>query len=332
VVERLTGEKPVDFTTMDAQRILKKFGYVTETANRADEGESAEGRTLSEQYFEYYLQSNRYFQFEFEPTLPGTKKKPDYRLTVGGEHVLLEVKQFLASGKDFAGDLFGGGVRCRTFDQYGPIRQKIDDAREKFKGLQDQVCCVVLFNVNKPLVSLDWQTVYGAMLGDITYSVPFNPTTQEFDDSQTTRGFGRNGKCGPGRNTTISAAIVLESLMLGERRFQCEMNRLKRETNRHRLGWDEIFAARDKARGTERDPGVSQWRVVVHENPWAANKLSRDLFCGRFDERYGDQNEDGSIQRIFAGEGVQQLEALERESPPLNRSFRDLPRRAVSAK
>ena len=324
VVERLTAQEPISFTTMDAQRILKKFGYVTETAYPSDEVGSVEGRTLSEQYFEYYLQSNGYFQFEFEPPLPGTTNRPDYRLTVGSEHVILEVKQFLVSANDFAGgSLFSGGIRGRSFDQYAPIRQKLDDARKKFGGLKDRVCCLVLFNVNKPWVSLDWQTVYGAMLGNITYRTPFNPATQEFDDSETAKGFGRDGKCGPGQNTTISAVIVLEALMLGERRFQCEINRLQREMNHQRLGWSEVFAARDKARGTERDTAISQWRVVVHENPWARNKLSRDLFRGRFDERFGDQGGDGSIQRIYVGEGVQELEALERESPPFNPSFRD---------
>jgi hypothetical protein len=326
LVELLTNEQPINFTTMDAQRILKKLGYETKIADQGrNHVDSPEDRTISEQYFEYYLLSNGYSNFEFEPSLPGTPKRPDYRLTVGSTQMLLEVKEFFVSEKDFIGGPLGGGIRGGAVAlPYAPIRQKIDDAREKFSGVKNQTCCLVLYNVNKPLVSLDPEMVYGAMLGDITWSIPFNPATQEFDDSQTTKEFGRNGKCNESRNRTISAVIVLEALMLGERRFQCHINKLKRESNRYKLEWDELFAARDQARGTERDNSIFQWRVVVLENPWANNKLSRHLFSGRFDERYGDQ--DGKIQRLFAGEGIKEVESLEQDCPPFEPNFRDIPR------
>jgi len=328
VVERLTGVEPINFTTMDAQRILKKLGYVTDIARRSDGGESVEDRNLSEQYFEYYLQTNGYHSFEYQPTHAGTTRKPDYRLTVGSEQILLEVKEFTVSKKDFSRFPDSGVVRGGAFDPYAPIRQKIDYAREQFNGLKDAVCCLVLFNENKPLVDLNWQMIYGAMLGNITWNVPFNPTTQEFDDSQTTTGFGRNGKCSPSQNRTISAVIVLEALMLGERRFRCHMSRAMGDKSDHKLSWDEIFELerleRDKARGTERDSAIVQWRVIVHENPWARNKLSRSLFCGRFDERFGDPDESGSIRRIFAGDAVLELESLEQECPASGAGFRRL--------
>ena len=326
VVERLTGVEPINFTTMDAQRILKKLGYVAEIARRPNGSASAEDRTLSEQYFEHYLLSNGYVQFEFEPSLPGTTRKPDYRLTVGTDQALLEVKQFLFSDKD-RGFPSEGRLRGAAVDPYTPIRQKIDDAREKFKGLKDGVCCLVLFNENKPLVTLDWEMVYGAMLGNIMVSIPLNRTTQRPDYSEASWGFGRNGKCKPDMNTTISAIIVLEDLKLGERRFRCHMTKLMREASR-KFSWGEIFELegleRDKARGTECDSQIHQWRVIVNENPWAHKKLNRDFFCGRFDERYGDRNEDGSIERIFVGEAVEELESLERDYPPFGANFRSL--------
>ncbi len=99
-----------------------------------------------------------------------------------------------------------------------------------------------------------------------------------------------------------------------------------------KLSRDELFelerSERDSARGTERDPGLIQWRVVVHENPWASNPLDRSLFCGRFDERHGDQDEDGTIQRIFAGEAVKEIEALEEQYPSIR--YRLLRRRPIS--
>lgn len=329
VIERLTEVEPISFTTMDAQRILKKFGYVVEVANQAGEEKSAEGRTLSEQYFEHYLQSNGFFHFEFEPSLPGTTRKPDYRLQIGSNQVLFEVKQLQFSNKDL-GFPQGAGIRGRAVDPYAPIRQKIDDAREKFKGLKDEVCCLVLFNENKPIVDLNWQMVYGAMLGNIYVSTPLNRKFSELNESEITWGLGLNGKCTPNMNTTISAVVTLEPLMLGERRFRCHMSKLIGEAN-PKFKWDEIFALerleRDKARGTERDFTNIQWRVVVHENPWARNKLNRDLFKGRFDERYGDHNENGSIQRIFAGEAVQELESLERDYPLFGANLRNLAQR-----
>jgi hypothetical protein len=92
-----------------------------------------------------------------------------------------------------------------------------------------------------------------------------------------------------------------------------------------KLSWDELFelerSERDKARGTERDPGLIQWRVVVHENPWASNPLEGSLFCGRFDERHGDQVQDGTIQRIFAGEAVKEIDALEEQYPSTRYRF-----------
>jgi hypothetical protein len=52
------------------------------------------------------------------------------------------------------------------------------------------------------------------------------------------------------------------------------------------------------------EPG--ELRAVVHENPDARNPLTRDLFNGPFDERYGM---DGScVRRVFVGSGIQRLE------------------------
>jgi hypothetical protein len=184
---------------------------------------------------------------------------------------------------------------------------------------------LVLFNQEKPLVDLNWQIVYGAMLGPIGVSIPFNPDTETFDRSGSRDVFGGNGKCRPGYNTTISAVLILEPLLLGERRFRCHLNKLRSEMGDRKLTWDEIFELerreRDKARGTERDASLIQWRLVVLENPWASNALDRNLFCGRFDERYGDQDQDGTIQRIFAGEAVEEIEALEQEFPSLRQRF-----------
>lgn len=325
VLELLTGIEPINFTTMDAQRILKKLGYASQTALEAPAGPSVEDHTLSEQIFEQYLRMNGYPDIEYEPSLANTKRRPDYRVTLGSEQLLFEVKEFTFSKEDSArfGRANGMGVSGGAYDPYVRIRQKIDDAREKFVGIKNQVCCLVLFNQEKPLVDLNWQMVYGAILGPVAVSIPFNPKVGEFDHSQARDIFGGKGKCGPNHNTTLSAVLVLEPLLLGERRFRCHYNKLRSEMADPKPTWTELFemerAEREKALGTERDPGLIQWRVVVHENPWASNPLDRGLFCSRFDERYGDRDNDGTIDRIFAGDAVKEIEALEKEYPSLRR-------------
>lgn len=320
VLELLTGLEPMNFTTMDALRVLKKLGFSSEMASRAQTAPCVEDHTVSEQIFEHYLHLNGITQIEFHPRLAETTRRPDYRVTLENKSILFEVKEFCASKQDFMGPRDANGIRGRAYDPYVRIRQKIDDAREKFRGIKDQTCCLVLFNQEKPLVDLTWQIVYGAMLGPIGVSIPFNPDLGSFDRSGAKDVFGGNGKCGPHQNRTLSAVIVLEPLLLGERRFRCHMNRLRGEVADRKLTWDEIFelerTEREKARGTERDAGLLQWRVVVLENPWASNALSGGLFfCGRFDERYGDPDQDGTIHCIFAGEAVKEIEALEESYP-----------------
>ena len=320
VLELLTGIEPINFTTLDAQRVLKKLGFPSQTALQAPAGPSVEDHTLSEQIFEQYLRINGYPEPEFEPALAHTNRRPDYRVTLGSEQLLFEVKEFNFSKEDSARyKVNANGIGGGAYDPYVRIRQKIDDAREKFAGIKDHVCCLVLFNQEKPLVDLNWLMVYGAMLGPVAVSIPFNPSIGEFDSSQARDVFGGKGKCGPNHNTGISAVLVLEPLLLGERRFRCHYNKLRSEMADRKPNWDELFemerTERERALGTERDPGLIQWRVVVHENPWASNPLDRGLFCSRFDERYGDRDHDGSIQRIFAGDAVKEIEALEEEYP-----------------
>jgi hypothetical protein len=221
VLELLTKVQSINFTTMDAQRILKKLGFNSTIAVQTSAGYSTEDHTVSEQVFEHYLGTNGYTLFEFQPNLAESARKPDYCLTVGSKQIRFEVKEFRASEQDFTRSLQINGVGGGAYDPYLRIRQKIDDAREQFKGIKNEACCLVLFNQEKPLVDLNWQIVYGAMLGPIGVSIPFNPATETFDRSGARDVFGGNGKCGPRSNTTISAVAILEPLLLGERRFRC---------------------------------------------------------------------------------------------------------------
>ena len=299
------GKPVANFTTMDATRILSKLGF--EVIGTDDEPMT--NKTISERLFEAYLSAAGITDFRFEPTQDGTSKRPDYSLSVLNTEILFELKQFDQTAADF--NLVGG-----AYDPYRAVREKIEAARKKFKDLERFCCCLVLYNNDKPLVELDWQFVYGAMLGNLGFGMPVNLQTGTADESQTTRTFNGGGKMYrylEGRaiapqNRTISAILVLRQYMVGAKRFEIAMKRKENELGR-KLEllefWDEI----EHARGTAMDLSLSQLRVVVHENPFARIQFPREVFRGPYDERYAGS--EGRIERVFCGN---QLAALEEEA------------------
>lgn len=123
--------------------------------------------TQSETLFEQYLHAQGWDAFEHEPKIEGSDKRPDYRVTVYGDAVYFEVKEFEALPEHFRAG-FG------AYDPYGPIREKINDARPQLHPLKGQPCAIVLFNTERPLVSLEPTFVFGAMLGDAAIRMPFD--------------------------------------------------------------------------------------------------------------------------------------------------------------
>ena len=300
------GKPVANFTTMDATRILSKLGFEVTGPN----DDAMTNKTISEELFEAYLNASGLTGFRFEPPQDDTSKRPDYSLNVLKTDILFELKQFDQVAKtDF--NLVGG-----AYDPYKPVREKIEAARKKFKDLDRFCCCLVLYNNDKPLVELGWQYVYGAMLGNLGFSMPVNTETGIADESQTQRKFGGGGKMyryldgqaiAP-QNRTISAIIVLRRYMVGTKRFEIAMTLKENELGR-KLEllefWDEI----ERARGTALDLSLSQLRVIVLENPFARIQLPRELFRGPYDERYAGI--EGRIVRVFCGN---QLAALEEEA------------------
>jgi hypothetical protein len=293
----------VRFTTMDAARILSGLGLTIEDGG----SNGAASKTESETLFEGYLSSRHIGPVEYERQFEGTTRRPDYALSWGDQLVLFELKEFHATPEDFRSG-FG------AYDPYGPIREKLDAGREKFKGLKDHPCAVVLYNREKPLVHLGWQYVYGAMLGNLVFSIPIDRSHAgvQLDDSQISTQFGPGGKMHRERggvpvaaqNTTLSAVLVLQHLAVGRRRFGGHVREIEAQQGR-KLALEEHLRLMEQASGTERDVSLMQLRVVVHENPYARVPLPDDIFTGPYDERYGAS--DGRIQRLFAGEEVAKL-------------------------
>ena len=106
------------------------------------------------------------------------------------------------------------------------------------------------------------------------------------------------------QNTTISAILVLQSLSIGNRRFQAHVRQLEQERGA-KLAIEEIFDESERASGTERDGDLRQLRIVVHENPYARAPLPGELFRGPYDERYGGR--DGRVQRLYCGHEIAAL-------------------------
>jgi hypothetical protein len=199
-------------------------------------------KNKSEMLLEGYLRSHGYTDFDYEPEIPGTTRRPDYRLRRAGGDVLLEVKEFRGEPEAFRR---GVGV----FDPYPPLREKIDAARDKFSKLKDHCCCLVLYNVDKPMILLDWQHIYGAMLGRLGFSVPLrihgHPPPEDDEIKSVFLGGGKMHKESRGvvvapQNQTISAIIVLGRVAAGERLFHAEMR--AREARHGRQGdWRRNF-------------------------------------------------------------------------------------------
>lgn len=304
VISEALGKDLVKFTTMDATRILTALGFSVERV-----GDKREIRNLSELLFEQYLGVSGLSDFEYEKEFSGTTHRPDYFVKLAdGRSVLFEVKEFKATLADFRRS---GGA----YDPYLHTREKIQQAREKFKPFKEQCCCLVLFNQEKPLVDLAWQFIYGAMLGNLGFRIALNAGSGTADETKAEQVFTGGGSMYRYQglqpielqNRTISAILVLELLRVGLRRFAAFVAQIEKQRGKEEGGLDvqEYLGLIEACRGTDRDPALTQLRGVVHENPHARIHFPSELFRGPYDERYGAK--DGRIQRLYIGTGADAL-------------------------
>src|SRR5260370_23231221 len=156
------GIPRASFPTAAANRILRRLGFAVQTGG----ANQVQAKTESERLFEMYLQTSGYLEFEFEPRISNGTARPDFLVTAANGPVLFEVKQFQPAAEDFQ---LGGG----SYDPYGPIRDKIQEGRTKFREFKQNPCVLVLCNAGKPLVDLLWEFLYGAMIRNLDYSIPF---------------------------------------------------------------------------------------------------------------------------------------------------------------
>jgi len=260
-------------------------------------------QTISELLFEQYMMDAG-IAMDHEPAISGRTARLDYRVVHDGKPLWFEVKEFGEADVGTHG----------AFDPYISIRNRIGKAAKQFTDYKGESCSIVFYNDRLNLASIYApEIVLGAMLGNVSVTIPVNLTTGEQSGPERT-GFSEGGKMiEPNlkipQNTTISAIIALERLGVGGREFRVEVAALE-ETEQRRLTWTEFF---ERLKADEEKNGRHVLRTMVYENPYASIPLPRDLFMGPYDERWGPIEDQPLIGRIFAGPELAKLEESERQ-------------------
>jgi hypothetical protein len=245
--------------------------------------------TTGEILFEDYLKEMQY-PYEFEKEFPGRSKRPDYTVTKDGTF-LFDVKDFIEN--------MPLGASC--YDPYPRIREKIDEGREKFKQFKEFPCAVVLQNNGNIFVHLDRpHVVLGAMYGDAGFKVPIwlgngAPPTEPPPVTQAFLGRGKMVRGSTQQNTTISALITLRNVIVGWLRYKKMLKEFPK------LSIDETLeAAAERYENFSLDE--EHLGVIVWENAVARIPLSRELFTGDYDLRWGVEGQDQTV--TFEGKGL----------------------------
>lgn len=282
-------------------------------------GAPATRKTAGEAAFEDYLRSQGIIDFIHEKKFPGKSKRPDYSVTLVGREHLFEVKDIEKELPTSAVALTdrehlseAGDVDTEPptpsfvgfWDPFGPIREKIDQARKKFKEFKDYPCSLVIHLTQGFALIDDPKVIYGAMHGDPAIEFLVDKEKGRLVPDSQREVFTKDGRMTQPhwkdpQNTTINAIIALRGLRIGEKRFVHE--------HLAQFGGDELYAHLGDEVGYDKEE--TGRGVVVFENIAARFPLDRQLFQGRFDERWGADGD--AVTRIFAGPGVLECDALD---------------------
>lgn len=272
-------------------------------------------QTPSEEMFESYLLGQGYAAFRYEEAVEGIAARVDYSLECGGATLRFEVKGWepgVPPGK------------AGPFDPVGPIRNKIDEARAKFREYKGrgEPCCLVLHHEGGLPISLDFVTIYGAMLGSVGTVFALTPEgPAAFAPEGYTDFLGPGGKMryrskalqrGLDMNTTISAIVVVRRFNVYRRQLGIAIQRRELSDGAKDLSIRESAKlVWDVAEQLDEDLSPPQPSVVVYDNPVATVPLTPSFPAGPYDERFG-RSEEG-LGRLFVGDELRKLEAVETE-------------------
>lgn len=252
---------------------------------------SGQVRTEGEKQFERYLEFIGY-SYEFEKPHPNRNKRPDYTINAG-QTILADVKDF---------DPFFPGPGIQQVDVHFRIREKIQAGYKKFKEFKDFPCCVVLHNEGNPHVpATEPGIVLGCMYGTVAFQIPVHlgdgpaptnmpsPSVAFTGDAQMTKD----------KNTTISALVTVRDVAVGVLRVR------KIRAENKGIRFEDAFQIASET-FENFDYGEVKPGVIVWENAFARVPLSRSVFDGPYDERFGHHED--HIQRIFCGHAKAEVE------------------------
>ena len=259
--------------------------------------EAGNPNTESEDLFEEYLKTHGYLDWTHEPEIKGKRKKPDYDLSLGSAPHYFEVKEF-----ERPLPLLGFGA----YDPYGPIREKINQATRQFREYKEFPCSLVLANPKAAFVHIgDPWVIFGAMLGNLGFTVPIGPGAEKDHSIQNVFLAGGkmvNEKRREPQNTTVSSIIALGTFPLREKRIRMAIKERQGELGRVTTIEEDLAfyeAIPDSAE-------LRRVRVYVYENPYARIPHDRNCFNGPFDQRWGADG--GLIERVHVGPDIARFE------------------------
>ena len=248
-------------------------------------------KTKGEILFEQYLESQG-LRFEFEREHAGKSKRPDYTIEWEGETLIFDVKDFDPPARISMG--------FQQFDPYTPIREKINQGREKFKQYKEYCCGLVLHNAGQPFVSLHVPDIMlGAMYGDSGFTFPVDTSTGVGDANRIRQAFlGRGKMVRPNwsqpQNTTLSALIAVISI---QPHFLHLLDLVREDPQRDN-------EAEIRRRIPNYDPNLEARRVIVWHNAFARIPFPSGLFNGPYDTHFGVvRMKEGEVEQDVTYEG-----------------------------
>ncbi len=264
-------------------------------------------KTASEQLFETYLHNHGLKEFDYELEITGTTRHPDYRVKLVESQIFFEVTEFEPDAEILAGG---------SLDPYRPIRSKINEKQKQLHVLKGQMCGIVLANPHNSFVCLEAIDIFGAMLGNLGITTPFDAETRTFDSKRATQAFlsggkmlrHKKGQAIGSQNTTISAVCILGYVDEDLRRFAIHVAKLKHESGPSGA-LESILEMALETQSAEVGASRHHLRIQVYENPYAVAPLVEAFGTGPWDECFGVRN--GRLLRVSAGSSLAALEAEE---------------------
>ncbi len=257
-------------------------------------------KTHSEHTLVEYLVSLK-IQFQYEPKVPGKKRRPDFLVEHGNANVWLEVKEFEEPAQK----------PINSFDPLPAIRRKIFHAGNQLEEFNQYSCGLVLHSSRSVYRPTPLEHVLAVMFGENSTYSPLS--IYRIEDAPYQFRFSGKSALSPDLNTTISALIVLQHWWINELWVDVTNELLDRQAKGEKIlqGADsQLLAQRQDEPMRITFPNTT--RCVVLENPYAPIPFPRDLCTGPFDQRWGISGSDYTL--LWMGS---ELENLRRRPKPV---------------